>query len=83
MVRGREPERLSRDDHSGYPGQRGRYRVGFRLRRGCFVDLDLEGLGFVLGPSSLSGLCGFGGVSNICFRAASRRRAASSSVYSS
>ncbi len=53
MVRGREPERLSRDDHSGYPGQRGCYRVGLGLRRGCFVDLDLEGPSARLGPSLL------------------------------
>ena len=53
MVRGREPERLSRDDHSGRQGQCGRYRVGLGLRRGCFVDLDIEGPSAGLGPSLL------------------------------
>ena len=60
MVRGREPERLSRDDHSGRQGQCGRYRVGFGLRRGCFVDLDFEGPGPALGPSLLRSRLGRG-----------------------
>jgi hypothetical protein len=53
MVRGREPERLSQDDHSGCPDQRGCYRVGLGLRRGCFVDLGFEGPSAGLGPSLL------------------------------
>ena len=82
MVRGREPERLSRDDHSGRQGQCSRYRVGFGLRCGCFVDLDLEGPGLALGPSLLRSRFGrgCGGVRNRQRNSSSLRRAASASV---
>ena len=83
MVRGREPERLSRDDHSGRQGQCGRYRVGFGLPCGRFVDLDFEGPGLALGPSPLSGLgnirC-FGPLLTAASTACSNRSQASGSV---